>query len=523
MRFATLYIPDFPVWAVRFFEPGLREHEVLVQLSGKVVARSDRLRAEGIERGQAIDRARAHAPDAMVRAHPGVRVRLAWEIVLRWLNTLTPWLETSVSGAFVYRPTDRTLRSEVDALANEGVAVMTLVGDVDPHDVARRLHARVGVADDRATSLLAALSAERSSARVVMSGQEQALREQLAIGWLEGAGISAETRERLAWLGFHSIASIGRLSAAQILAQFTEGRALIALTRGGDVRPVLLFNPPPSIRGEHVALNALREPAEWEPVVRRLLLDALGRLGERDAQMLTVSMSAGRVTRTSRRLCHEPTSDVRTLGFIAELALADVTRGLEACPSALENGVDEVVVVLEGLVASAGQQQRLWEEERDIFEKALTHVEKRLPGLSLRIIGVDSDSYLPEEAFQLVSAALPLPPIARKRTARRRSRPRQHPLAEDAARPQGTDRSTGAQGTREATKKLPGSEPASGEVDRAREDSVPAAGWETRVTASAAPVLVGPHPTRIKRPSKRSSAGHIRHDGFQLEEPGLLR
>lgn len=406
MRFATLYIPEFPVWAVQLFEPALAQRDLLVQLSGKVAARSERLRAAGIEKGWAIERARAQAPEALLRTHPGVRTQLAWEVALRSLNAITPWLEAGVAGDFVHRATDRETRQGVDALAPEGLAVLGFIADPISTVVARRLRARIGVAGDRATSLLAALSADHATACIVAPGEERAFLDRLPLRWLGGTGILDSTCQRLAWLGFHSVGAIARLTPAQMRAQFPDGRVLCALTRGDDRRPVSLFLPPPSVRVEHQAIMPLREPGEWEPVLRHLLRQAVGQLGERDARMVTLSLSTGHRRRMSRRLCREATSDARTLWIITRLAMLDIA-------ASMEEGVETFTLTLEGLVRAAPRQERLWGEERTAFEKALADVEKRLPGLSLRVVGVDENAYLPEEAFQLLPIAAPSTTMSR--------------------------------------------------------------------------------------------------------------
>ena len=426
MRFATLYISDFPVWVVELFEPSLRGRDIIVQLSGRVAARSERLAEAGIQREWAIERARAQAPDATVRAHPGARTRLAWDLILEALTRRTPWVEPRLSGEFIHVPTEARLRARIDALGEEGMAVLGLEAREGRHDahsarscdpgldvqaLARAVRARVGVAGDRATSFLAALQAPHGSALVVPDRDSATFRGHTPLALTEAAGISPDTCERLRWLGFHTVGQLRRLTPIQLRAQLSEGDALHALGRADDRRPVSLFVPPPSVHAEHSAVTRLVEPGEWEPLVDALLLQCMTRLENRDVQMVRVSMSAGAKQRAVRRLSHEPTSDLRGLTMLARMATRDVAPYFP-------EGVDGVVVTLEGLVPAIRRQALLWGEERATLNRALEALEKRVPGASLRVVGLDADAYLPEEAFQLLPIAAASPPRPRARVRR---------------------------------------------------------------------------------------------------------
>jgi len=90
--FTALAIPDFPVWAVRTMHPELRERELAVLSSGRVVACSSGLTAMGVAPGQGAERVRSLAPGAVLRVLSGVEQRLAWDELLADLNRETPWI-----------------------------------------------------------------------------------------------------------------------------------------------------------------------------------------------------------------------------------------------------------------------------------------------------------------------------------------------------------------------------------------------------------------------------------------------
>ena len=414
MRFATLYIRDFPVWVIEQLEPALCGHDIIVQQSGRVAARSERLEATGIACGWPIERARAQAPDAIVRAHPGPRTRLAWDLLIEALATRTPWVEPALSGVFITRaagngagalrsprPGSVTASQALDTSLNEGIAVLAPV-DIDPHALARWARASVGVADDRATSFLAALSARPGKACAVPDKEATRFRQRLPLGLLSAAGVSASALERLGWLGFKTLGQLERLSLAQLRAQLPEGEALHALGRTDDRRPVAMHRPAPSVRLEHAEDSPLEEPGAWLPVIDGLVVRAVLQLERQDAQMVRVCLRCGGPWRSARRLSHEPTSDARALSMLARLALRDLT------PRFVE-GADGFAVVLEGLVPAASRQALLWGNERATLARALAALEQRIPGASMRVADFDADAYLPEEAFHLVSLAPPTP------------------------------------------------------------------------------------------------------------------
>ncbi len=422
MPFTILFILDFPVWTVQLFESALKTRDVLVQLGGRVVARSERLRAEGVARGWSIERARARFPEAQVRLHPGPRIRLAWDLALAWIHTLTPWMESGLHANFVHRPGDASTRRDVEALAEEGIAVLNLGKGVDASRVAHRLRARIGIAGDRASAWLAAMSAGPTSVLDVC-GEEESFRRGLPIHWLATLGIGIDTLERLAWLGFHTVGQIARMTPLQLQAQFSEGRALSALLHERDTRTVQPFVLPPSIRAEYEAPEPMLEPAEWEPVLHHLSTVVVKRLSgeqpppqasfklplpphnpirataicelQQQAQMVTVGMTGNRQVKTSRRISHAPTSEFQKIWPLAQLAARDAS-------ATIHHGIDHISVTLEGLVRPTAHQELLWDEKRASLERAVAEVERRQPGTSLRVVGFDADAYLPEEAFQLV-------------------------------------------------------------------------------------------------------------------------
>lgn len=406
MRFAVLYVPDFAAWALQHLDPSLQDADLLVHAAGRVVARSEGLRAV-VAPGWAVERAQALAPEARVRPLHAARVALAWEILLEDLHEKTPWMEPC--------------RVPASPLVGDDKVLVTLrfCDERDAVDAAARLRARVGVADDRATALLAAVSAAPVHPQAIAPGQGRAFRDGLPLHFLRPAGIALHTVERLFWLGFRTVGSIARLTPRQTVAQFEDGAALRDLVEGRGEAPVATFLPPPRVVAAHLPEDALREPGEYEPVLQHLLERAVAGLGEWQARIVGVQLLCGDRAYSARRVTHEPTACPRRLGILARLA------GAEACPlggaEMGSRGIDRVTLSLGGLSRPRPEQACLW-KERDSVRRAVDAVEIRFPGSALRLVARDPEAYLPEEAYDFERAAVekkkPAPAPARKKPAR---------------------------------------------------------------------------------------------------------
>lgn len=369
--FTLVDIPEFPVWAARAVEPELRRQELVVVAAGRVVARSSGLAERGLEPGWSQERALALAPEAVFRPLAGAEVRMVWEDTLERLNRSTPWVEP-------VRP---------------GRAFARLSPAAEAARLAQSLGARLGSAEDRSTALLAALEAAEGQALTVAEGQEDELRRSLPAEILLEAGVGEATLERLAWLGFPTVGSLARLTRAQLCAQFEEGALLDRLARCEDRRPVALYVPPPVVAAEHSFEPPVREPADYEPVLRHLVDVAAGQLAGRRATFLTVRLEGPGEQRASRRILPTALAEAERLWNPARLTLRKAlpARGF---------GIERLELVLGGLQTPRRTQGRLW-TLRPGPEAALRAVEARFPGRLLKITRLDPWVLPPEEAATL--------------------------------------------------------------------------------------------------------------------------
>ncbi len=496
--FVTLMTVEPTVWAIRRRRPDLRDREIIVAADDALIACSAGLRRLGVRPGWSVERAcgigRQSGLEPFVCAPPGLDLDLAWEDTLRALHDQTPFLESPEPGLLIIdlgepqaerkRPSHSItiLRSEAahSHTASELGSKVCRQADVKPRETAFSSHVstesspkslnricllcelartndlQAGCAADRQTSWLAALSASVGDCRDVAPGGEDAFRASVAIETLLDAGISADTVERLQWLGITTVGGLTRFRRTQLVARFPEGDRLFEIARNGDRRPVSLYSPPPEVRGRYLdAAVTLSEHGDIQRVLHHLLDEAVVRLGPRSVGQITMTLAGpcGRLSR--RRLLRTPIASPRSLRTAVDRLLADLMSEF-VCPEVVSESLprlessssslvsadsppaartprvraaakrgpgafgpwrgqegqsprafDEVELVFGRLSVPDSVQGRLWpgpDHERARFEQNLRLLEKRFPGRLRRIVLHDPDSYLPEDAFTLVPA-----------------------------------------------------------------------------------------------------------------------
>ncbi len=317
---------------------------------GQRVAYADgAARAAGVEAGMSVAGARQRAPDLVVLPAAGPEIDAAWETFLNDLLALSPRVAP--------------LRTGVAALAGDAR---------DAEQAAERLGGRVGAAATIEEAWLLAYLAEPGRARAVAPDDDPwRLLDPAPAYLLGGLGLSPASRERLAWLGVDTIGALRRWTGAQLLAYLgEEGRAL-APALHGPRRDRLPYRPPPDVIAvDHAFDDPAREPAELEPVLRRLVDDAAHRLGERSAERLRIVVAAAGLRSDATRRAKAPLRDPIRLARLARHALADT--GLTPL------GIEELRLELSGLARRATPGE-LWAQRRRRYEAARA-VHARFPG-----------------------------------------------------------------------------------------------------------------------------------------------
>ncbi|HWG86127.1 MAG TPA: hypothetical protein VNT60_11670 [Deinococcales bacterium] len=382
---AAVLVPDLPAWAAHAADPGLDDATVIVLDGGRVLGMDRAAREAGVRPGDARGRARALCPEAALVPHDAPRVQAAWENAVSLAYTRTPFLDPARPGLMY---AGQLSREEAEGLVLD-------------------LRASVGLAQSRGTALLAALRAGGEHALSI--ADEAGFLEAVSTSVLAGAGVPAWVVERLELFGLRTLGQVARLTPRQLTAQFgQDARRVLELARGEDRASVALYRAPdePEARYEF-ELPAL-EPAEWDPVLRHLLEEAAGKLGERLARTLTVGVKTAAGEATARRVLREPAREARALLTPAALALTEaVTPGEE---------VLALRVTLGGVFRPVPTQASLFAVlQRPGVRAAVDLVEGRFPGLLGRMQVVDEAAYLPEQRFRFLPLAdAPSEPPARR-------------------------------------------------------------------------------------------------------------
>ncbi len=437
LRFFCVWIPDFAAWAAARHDPALqalagqalerrdparRDTPLLIYRGGRVIAASPAARESGVQVGWSLPRAQALLPEATALPHHAALMALAWQEVLQTLYGLTPYLESLRPGL---------------ALAS-GLAVASLKSATAARAQLQAWGAQAGIADDRTTAELAALTAPPGELHIVPPGAGRDFLSQVAIHHLAEVGISAATIERLGWFGWRTVGDLHSLTRQQLRAQFPEGELLFRYAQARDVRPVAAYWPPPVLQAHFEFEEPVCEPWEWEPVLDHLLEQVQDQLDGRSARTITIGLEArragsGAARRVSRkRLLREPVAALPRLRAEARLVLAMLQNALHghSLQSQCTNGrgaplavaMTRLEVELGGLEDTGAVQHNLFAARPAVYA-VLAALEARFPGAVQRIVTLDRHAYLPEAGFRLVplTAADLRPPHVPKPVSRRRA------------------------------------------------------------------------------------------------------
>lgn len=404
-RFLCIRIPHFPAWAAQRADASLADKPVLVYDRGRVLAASPSALERGVEIGCTLHRAEAMWPDCLACPHHVPTTMVVWEDVLESLYGLTPCLESIYPGQ---------LMAEVRPPS----AVKPLL---------ERWGAHGGVADDRIAAELAAVTAQAGKLRTVTAGKTIEFLHCLPITVLNEIGVHPDAIERLGWFGWTTIAHLRPLARRQMLAQFEQGALLYRYAQADDTRPVPPFREPPVIEVTYEFEDSAHEPWEIEPVLDWLERQAREQLDQRFACSVTVTLLTKAGTLRSSRLLREPTAQVYPLrqaayGCLQELLSGQAGAAGSRIPSRL--AVIRATLRLSQLRSAPGIQAELFEPVRPPVQKALRALERRFPGTMRRIVTLDSDAYLPEEAFRLDPIEAEAEAVDGQKTGRKKAAPK---------------------------------------------------------------------------------------------------
>ena len=379
--FGCLWLPEFSMWAATRANDKLRLSPCCIHHRGHIVAVNAEARTLGVRSGWTLHRATSLHSGLLALPMDRATCAHTWEQVLASLSDLTPRIESVKEGQCLF---------EVPTRKAERRLLQAMVADWG---------ARCGVAGDRASAELAALTCSAGKVRRVREGRARAFRDKVAVAALSETGLSAHTVERMRWFGLSHIGTLRPLSRAQLCAQFPEGALLSRFAHGGrgETRTVSPYQAPPAIEVRFVFEQPATQPGEWEMALRDLLHRACEGLNGHGAGSLSVAAETSQGRRAKNILLREPVTRPRALFAPAEeLALPLVGGELL-----------EALSVRLGALSRVADQEALWltpERRRSDLHTVVRHVETRLPGTLQRIVPRDVHAPLPEERYGYVPA-----------------------------------------------------------------------------------------------------------------------
>ncbi|MEU4590592.1 DNA polymerase Y family protein [Micromonospora aurantiaca (nom. illeg.)] len=367
-RTLLLWCPDWPVLAAEIVDGVPATDPVVVLHANRVIACSERARAEGIRRGLRRREAQGRCPHLTVVDHdPGRDVRAFEPVVAA--------VEEVVAGVEVIRPgaCATAARGPSRYLGGEEAAAERIVEHVAQSCA---VESQAGIAD----GVFAAGLAAREGRIVVPGGT----REFLAARPVEALGRPA-LADLLRRLGVRTLGEFAALPAGDVLARFGFDGALAHRLAGGrDDRPLAVRQPPAD----------LTVTADYDEPVDRVDAAAFAarmlaeRLHERLAGygLACTRLGIEAVTAHGQELHRVWRHD----GLLTAAAIADRVRWqLDGWlsgsngrggtrPARPTAGIVRLRLVPDGVLAQAGLQPGLWGEtgeERERAHRALSRVQ----------------------------------------------------------------------------------------------------------------------------------------------------
>jgi len=409
-RFFCLCLPDFAAWAAIQTKPSLQGKPLLVHSNARVVAASPEARAGGVQTGWSLGRAQSLVPDAVTLPVHGPTVRAAWNEVLTQLYELTPNVES-----LRQEMTRRNHGRSAAQVSSHKIAMMQFVPKDALLSLTRKWGAQAGIADDRSTAELAALTAPPGKVRDVAADNSILFLQRVPVSTLGAVGVSGDTIERLGWFGWHSVGHLRPLTKRQLSAQFAESDVLHRYGQAVDVRPIPHYYLPAFITVRYQFEEAVREPHQIEPVLQLLLEQAWCQLEEQEVGSISVAADTVVGWQRSTRLLREPTAALRPLYAASQYALQGALSYDESI-----NGLE---VCLSNLAPPQPVQGHLFGAARPSVQEAIRAVEVRFTGALRRIVIINPDAYLPEESFRFEPVTLPSVSTEKQSKAAGRTQP----------------------------------------------------------------------------------------------------
>ncbi|WP_433262756.1 DNA polymerase Y family protein [Micromonospora vinacea] len=367
-RTLLLWCPDWPVLAAEIVDGVPATGPVAVLHANRVVACSERARAEGVRRGLRKREAQGRCPQLTVVEYDPGRDARAFEPVVAAVEELVAGVEVVRPGACAV-----AARGPGRYLGGEEAAAERIIEHVAQSCL---VESQVGIADGVFAAGLAA-----RAGRVVAPGGTP---EFLAGLPVEALGRSA-LADLLRRLGVRTLGDFAALPAGDVLARFGfDGALAHRLAAGRDHRPLAVRQPPAdlTVTAEH---DEPIDRVDAAAFVARALAEQLHeRLAGHGLACTRLGIEA--VTEHGQELHRVWRHD----GLLTAAAIADRVRWqldgwlsgsngrTGARPARPTAGIIRLRLIPDGVIAQAGLQAGLWGEtgeERERAHRALSRVQ----------------------------------------------------------------------------------------------------------------------------------------------------
>ncbi len=367
-RTLLLWCPDWPVLAAEIVDGIPATGPVAVLHANRVVACSERARAEGVRRGLRKREAQGRCPQLTVVDYDPGRDARAFEPVVAALEELVAGVEVVRPGACAV-----AARGPSRYLGGEEAAAERLIEHVAQSCL---VESQVGIADGVFAAGLAA-----RAGRVVAPGGTP---EFLAGLPVEALGRSA-LADLLRRLGVRTLGDFAALPAGDVLARFGfDGALAHRLAAGRDHRPLAVRQPPADLTvtaGYDEPIDRVDAAAFAARALAEQLHDRLAGHG-----LACTRLGIEAVTEHGQELHRVWRHD----GLLTAAAIADRVRWqldgwlsgsngrAGARPARPTSGIIRLRLIPDGVIAQAGLQAGLWGEtgeERERAHRALSRVQ----------------------------------------------------------------------------------------------------------------------------------------------------
>ena len=368
VRTLLLWCPDWPVLAAEIVDGVPATGPVAVLHANRVIACSERARAEGVRRGLRRREAQGRCPQLTVVDHDPGRDARAFEPVVAAVEEVAAGVEVIRPGACAL-----AARGPSRYLGGEEAAAERIVEHVAQSCA---VESQVGIADGVFAAGLAA-----RDGRIVPPGGTP---EFLAARPVEALGRPALT-DLLRRLGVRTLGDFAALPAGDVLARFGfDGALAHRLAAGRDHRPLAVRQPPADL----TVTAGYDEPVDRVDAAAFAARTLAEQLHERLAAygLACTRLGIEAVTAHGQELHRVWRHD----GLLTAAAIADrvrwqldgwlsgSTRRGGARPARPTAGIIRLRLVPDGVLAQAGLQPGLWGEtgeERERAHRALSRVQ----------------------------------------------------------------------------------------------------------------------------------------------------